>query len=671
MIELENLDKDEKILMMEFLPVTEVIEFLEKNRKLFGNEFNGTYFKPKSKLLRKKIPNAFLKSIERGDSITSNFIKKVIGKKLEEINKYIKLKLDSTQDIKEIIKTKQRDRYLKLVDILLEKIEPQYILLFLKLNGIELKVRQKKLIETRIEEVIVYRKIREQVKKIEKEKLKVKYKEEIKLIKDKDEILLKNEKDKNQILNYQVLEKDKTIREIKQKFNEKIGDIDKQQKKNNDFKKKLETVESENQRINKQLYDNKKVWQQELEKERQRNEELKIINEKQNLKIKQLDNDLKERYETYSKKYVARWEEEHQTILNEKRVLIEQINSLKDNIKVLQNEIMDLEKKKETTQEKLSEYNSLVTNFISNIDKELITSALKSSILNVKGLTQTKENHMEIYIKNQIKSHEIEVCESIDEWSKVISHNLKNIGVRKNRNEWSDYIVSVLAAKMIPLIVGCKTREIAKAISCTYAGETPFIITLPGGYSDVNQLIELYHNCEAKVILIEGVVGQMNESLMLPLFKEYIEAEKNNRLILISCEDVNMFNLMPSYLFEYVAPIKITDIIPVVNHNYIYINSTSVLQLLRKNQLEINDSYKKLNKLLKHIEVINAYIITRALILAYLCKNREMQNALVCLSICDLKLMFTDDDIREKIANNIDNYQNDFTQDLKNLIVGE
>src|SRR3712207_7422675 len=53
----------------------------------------------------------------------------------------------------------------------------------------------------------------------------------------------------------------------------------------------------------------------------------------------------------------------------------------------------------------------------------------------------------------------------------------------------------------------------------SYAGETPLIISLPSSYSDLNELIDIYHNCSSKVILIEGVIGQMNESLLLPLLR--------------------------------------------------------------------------------------------------------------------------------------------------------
>lgn len=671
LIKLEDLDENEKMLMIEFLPKHEVIQFLKKNSKKFSKELAGVRLDKKSRLLEQRLPRTLLKAFEQEDKVTVSFIKKTIYIRLEEINQYIKLKLGLEEGISRIIQSKKKDDYIKLVDVLLEKIESQCILLFLNLNGIKVNMEQKKLIEISIEEVVLYKKIKEMLKEEKKEKLEAQYNEQIKIIEEKGQALLKIEKDKNRTLSYQILEKHNIIEEERQNINEKIKEIKKQQKNYENLKNKLARAEADIKKTNEELNTKQEDLQQDLEKERQKNKELQIINEAQILKINQLHNELNERYEIYSKKYIVRWEKENQEILDQKRCLIKEISRLYDTIKVLQNEVMDLEKEKEKAQEKLSEYNSLVTNFINNIDKELITSTLKSSILNIRIPDQAKENHMQLYIKNQSKNDEIEICESIDEWSGVIAENLKNIGVRKNVSEWSDYMISVLAAKTIPLIVGCKTREIAKAISCAYAGETPFIITLPGGYSDINELIELYHNCEAKVILIEGAVGQMNESLMLPLFKEYIEADENNKLILISCEDTNMVNLMPSYLFEYMVPIEIMDIRPIMQHNYVYTNSTRVLQLFRKNQLDINDSYKKLSKLLKDIEIINAYINTRTLILAYLCRIRDIKNALECLSICDLKVMFKDDDVREIIANNIDNYQDNFTQELKNLIVGE
>ncbi|MCC9293501.1 hypothetical protein ACFHWD_01260 [Clostridium sp. MT-14] len=669
MIEFEKLDKSKIRLIIEFfLPITPgLIEFLKKKRKLFGNELDGADLKMNSLVLQRKIPNVFSNEIKRKNSVVINFVEKNVGGRLDEINQYIKSKFGSMQNIEKTIQSNREENYIKLLDILLEKMESKYIgksmewvSLFLNLNGIYINEQQREMIENSIEKVVELRKIEKRVLK-EEEKLEIKYEKELKAIENK----FKNE---NQILSSQILEKERAIENINQMLNEKNEYIDEQQKNYDYLKEKSESLESKIGEIKKELNDNKEKWQQNIIKEKQKNQKLENINEDQNKKIEYLENELNRRYENYSSEYKARWEKENQLVIDKK---IYEKNSLKENVRKLKKEIINLNEEKEKSRKRLKEYNGVVSGFINNIDKELIRSALESSVLNIKEL-QEKENNMQLYIKYQIKCNKMELFNGIDEeeWSNTILDNLKNIGVVEDRYEWSDYIISVLAARMIPLIVGYRTREIAKAISCSYAGETPYIITLSPGYNKVNELIDLYHNSEAKVILIENAIGQMNESLLLPLFKEYVESKEDNKIILLSCEDINMANLIPSYLFEYLALIKISNIRPVVQFDYNYADNMKILQSIRKSKLNIEDSYKKLKRLLEYIEAEDSYIITRSLILAYLCNMEDVGSALKCLSICDLKSMFKDD-VREKIGSNIDNYPDYFAQELKESIVGD
>ncbi|CAB1252929.1 conserved hypothetical protein [Clostridiaceae bacterium BL-3] len=676
MIEFEKLDKSEIRLMIEFfLPITPgLIEFLKKKRKLFGNELDGADLKVNSLVLQKRIPNVFSNEIKRKNSVVINFVEKNVGGNLNEINQYIKLKFGSMQNIEKTIQSNREENYIKLLDILLGKMESKYIekslewiSLFLNLNGIYINEQQQEMIGNSIEKVVELRKIEKRVLK-EEEKLQIKYEKELKAVENK----FKNE---NQILSSQVLEKERVIEDINQMLNEKNKYIDEQQKNYDYLKEKSEFLESKISEMKKELNDNKEKWQQNIIKENQKNQKLESINEDQNKKIEYLENELNRQYKDYSNEYRVRWEKENQLVIDkkiyEKNSLEEDVRKLKKEVADLKKEIINLNDEKEESQKRLKEYNGMVSGFINNIDKELIRSALESSVLNIEKL-QTKENKMELYIKHQIKCNNMELLDGIDEeeWSNTILDNLKNIGAVGDRYEWSDYIIGVLAARMIPLIVGYRTREIAKAISCSYAGETPYIITLSLGYNKVNELIELYHNSKAKVILIENAIGQMNESLLLPLFKEYIESKEDNKIILLSCEDINIVHLMPSYLFEYLALIKISDIRPVVQSDYNYADNTKILQSIRKSKLNIEDSYKKLRRLLEYIKAEDSYIITRSLILAYLCNMEDTGSALKCLSICDLKLMFKDDVI-EKIGSNIDNYPDYFTQELKKSIIGD
>lgn len=674
MIKIENLNKDEKILMIEFLPMNEVVKFLKlkKNVMKFAKELAGTRIDEKSSLLQKKLPKMFSYAIDSGDKITINFIQMCLYNKLLKINEHLEANIGSVEVIKNIIQNKKKENYMELIKIFEEKEDLKYILLVLKLNEIELKVRQKSLLNNSIEEFNYYKKVKSQVEKIQKEKFDIEYNKKIQLIEEKGQTLLKNQESIIKDLRCKILEKDKIIQEKNKEIKFKIKELNEEQKKYKKLEKKIELANEEVKKIKEVAKDNKVNYDLYIEREINRNKELEKTIEDQTIIINRLENDIEERYEQYSEKYLVRFQEEYDEFIQEKITLMKEVEDLNIEFNLLKSEISDLEQRKEISKKKLEEYDKLVNDFIENIDKEIVLSKLKSSILNVPQSNIQMETRKEkLYIRNSFKGDEILEISSIDEWSEILDHNLKSIGVRKDRDSWSYYILSVLASKMIPLIVGYKTRDIANCISSSYAGETPFIISLPSSYSDLNELIDIYHNCSSKVILIEGVIGQMNESLLLPLLKEYTESKETDKIIIMSCEDTNMVDLIPSYLFEYIAPIEIKDIRPVIQSNYINANNMDTLRKFKNSQLDINFSYKKLSRLFKNINNFNSYIFTRTLILGYLCEQMEYDNALVCLGICDLQFVIKDENIKEKIENNIENYENDFCEDFKTLIVGE
>lgn len=674
MIKIETLNKDEIILMIEFLPMNEVVKFLKlkENVKKFSKELAGTRIDEKSVLLQKKLPKIFSDAINSGDKITIDFMQMCLYNKLLKINDYLEANIGSVEVIKNIIKNKKKENYMELIKIFEEKEDLKYILLVLKLNEIELKVRQKSLLNNSIEEFNYYKKVKSQVEKIQKEKFDIEYNKKIQLIEEKGQTLLKNQEAIIKDLRCKILEKDKTIKEKNDELKCKIKELNEEHKRYRKLEKKIELANEEVKKIKEVAKDNKANSDLYIEREIKKNKELEKTIEDQTIIINRLENDIEERYEEYSEKYLVRFQEEYDKLIEKKITLIKELEELNMEYNSLKSEILDLEQIKESSKNKLEEYNNLVNNFIENIDKEIILSKLKSSILNIsQSNTQIETKKEKLYIRNSFKSDEILESSSIDEWSEILDENLKSIGVRKYRDSWSDYIVSVIASKMIPLIVGGKTRDIANCISSSYAGETPLVISLPSNYSDLNELIDIYHNCSSKVILIEGLIGQINESLLLPLLKEHTESKETDKIIIISCEDTNMAELIPFYLFEYVAPIEIKDIRPVIQSNYINANNIDTLRKFKNSQLDINFSYKKLNRLFKNINNFNSYVFTRALILGYLCEQMDYDDALVCLGICDLKFLIKDESIKEKIENNIDDYEDDFCEDFKTLIVGE
>ena len=678
MINIESLCENDIRLAVGLISKKELFNFIKINRKNFSETIKGTRLTPQSSLLQKRIPEAIFEKIKRKDKVTLKFAYDILNKKLRCINKLVESDLEFNKDmhciidntdininssskivlyISLIMKTNEKRYYINLIDILLKRLNLNEIYIFFVLNGIDLSISQKKLMDESIQEVKNIKIIEEKLKNKEKEILK----KEIENIKIDFNNKLKIEKSKNKELNDRFNKIETSMSEEKNLLNKKILEYE---EKNNILNKKLKKLDEKNKSTNGYLKILKNEFKLNLEKEIKIKKELQEKNDK-------LNNELGKRYEIYSKDYKLKWEEDNKKILKEEIILKEKVNKLNDYIIELQSNIANLEILKEEKKKKLDNYNNIIKSFIDNIDREIIIESLRSSMLNINTNTKLKENN--VYIKESIKINEskVEVCEDICDFSDCIAHNLKSIGVGKIRNELSDYIVSVLSSKLIPLIIGYKSREVAKAISYAYSGETPFIVTLPLGYDNINKLMEIYNNCESKVILIEGVVGQMNESIITSLFREYVEYDDSNKIILFTCEDNDMIDLMPRYLFEYITLIRIFDIKPVMKYKYDYLNSVDVLKSFRTRNLNIGNSYKKLNKLFKNLNLNKSYIISRALILAYLYEVREENRALECLILCDINLNLTNTELIEKIIKNIKDYIEDFNLELLEVIKGE
>lgn len=690
MIDITKLQESDKKLVLELIPKKEIFEFIKRNSKYFNKELMGIRLDKKSKLLQQKIPEIMLKQFVKEDIIAINFISNRLKTQLYEINKYVeehlekdilsilpdnkeklksKLPINFKLYIKSIIETKEEKNYIKLLNILLEKIEADYIMLYITLNEIELKPRQRKLLETSLLGALKYNEIKERIYEEERKKID----EKINLAIESEQLLLRNEKSLNQELKDKLRDKDASIKEQQKIIDDKVKEIEIEKETNNDLRKKLQKLKLENTNIIKKIELIEKNYEEILQVETNISNELEeTIKEKERL-IKKLNQDLEERYETYSYNYSLKWQEENNEKLIEEKKVSEKINSMKSTIELLSKEITDLELEKDHVKNKLDKYNNIVNDFINNIDEELIKNVLRNSISDIKINKKLSEpNDTSLYIKTQTKDNqnEIKVGEDIDEFIDLLSDNLKNLGVREDRENLANYIAGVLVAKMIPLITGYKTREIAKAISYSYSGESPFIISLPAGYSNISELIDIYNNCEAKVILIEGIIGQMNESIMIPLFKEYMESKNDEKILLISSEDTEMVKLIPVYLFEYIALINILKMKPMMKYDYISGDNIENLQYLREEDLDLNSSYKQLNKLFKGIDFNKSYLMSRVLILSYLYKFMEYGQALECLIKSEIKFVSKDNDIQDEIINNIQNHINDFSLDVKELIEG-
>lgn len=669
---LDTLDMEERKIAIEFIPKHIVVDYIKKNRKRIP-EVNGLRLDVKSQTLLQKIPSILLKRVDQSDKLTIAFINTVLEEKIAEVYGDIDEKMGEVEFVQGVFKNEEQEKYLQVLQFLMEKLELTNILVFLKLSEIELQENQQEMLKQNIDMLKLKKEIRDRIYDELNTSLEIKYKEEINTIEEKHRNIIKVHKDRyketiekvkhQEQLIYQEQEK---VKELKKKCEHKDNEID-------NLKKAIDSIElkckNKTQHLNDKLNDKEEQYQIIAFKNNELEEELK----KKDIYIMELQKNLEADYQEYSDKYLARWKIENQCIVNRKEQLELDIEYLEVQYNDLKKSIEEITIEKEDAIEKLDHYSKMVTNFVENIDEEIIQSALNDIMLNIKVKEQAinSQNQIRPYIKQGIKRYDIELCNDIDDLIYNIETNFSALGIKDKDSNYPDYIVSVLAARRIPLIVGYGTRNIVRAISSAYAGEMPEIISLPSGFNDVEMLNGLYYAAEAKVVLIEGVIGQLNESVILPLLRDYVEDTENEKLLFITCEDIESIRLLPAYLLEYMALVQIENIRPKVNPQYIYSDGKEALQTFRNNLTNIDEGYTKMHRLLKGINFNVGYIITRANILAYINCLREIQSSLECLLTAEIKFIGEYHHIKDQIQENIASNKKDFSNKLERVILGD
>ena len=214
---------------------------------------------------------------------------------------------------------------------------------------------------------------------------------------------------------------------------------------------------------------------------------------------------------------------------------------------------------------------------------------------------------------------------------------------------------------MVPLVCGFRAREIAYAISISYSGETPFVVSLPNGYTNSKQIFEIFKKAKSNVILIEDAVGTMNENSLLPLLRENSVHNFSPKLLLLSTENVDSVRYMPASMYNYVALVT-ADKYSLKKTQYNPGNAIEIFQKFVLNE-NIDDEYKlikrKLSKLLNNIDLGNPYEILRTSIIAYSSKFSNVSSALKEYLKSELLFICKYNDFLEKLEENIEEYDHD------------
>ncbi|MBU3191748.1 hypothetical protein K9O30_20520 [Clostridium bowmanii] len=638
------LSDEELNLLINMIPKGELFELIKDNQKKYKKEIAGFRVDIKH-FPTKLLHNIYFNRFKKGDY---GIIKKINLSAyiiVNDINDSI-IKDTSNEDyFSEPVKGNDINAFASLIEKILVELKPENIKLFFKLMGHELTVVQNDFIDKDIQRILIKEDLSVKIKKDLQGKvteLNLCHKNKISIL--EDEII--------DLGNQLKLAKEEIIKELKHssesayKFNyiEEIANIKAEKLVDNitQLNKRIKTlmVEISNQ-VN--TIDEKDI-------------QINFLNEKLNLEFKEYSVALKEQ-----------WEKENKVLLNKNSELDNDCIKLRKEEKRLNSDI-------ELLIGKVDYYNLIVEKYIQNIDKNIIINALNSSILK----SGVKINDREIsnrdsisrpYTKINVKCEKLSDCQEIDTFSENIANNLEKLGVGNISDEIANYIIAIFASGLTPLICGYKSREVATAISTAYSGETPYIITLPNGYTNARELTEIYCESSASSILIEDALGTMNENALLPLLRDKSQDDLVQKILILSAENSDSVKYMPKSFFNYIALVSIDKFSSTKKEEYIYSNAQGVLEKFIDNE-NFDVELKKIKKLLRGLKLGNSYKTLRASIVAYSKRLSNIKDAIQGYARCELKMVCEYNGLYDEIEKNINSNKGEFENRLIEIIRG-
>lgn len=605
---LDELSDEDLYLLIDIIPQNNLLKYIKINSKGFKNEIKGFRLDKKSKIMY-RLPKIYFNRIKKRDLNVIKFIDSHIGFCIDEVNKRI---FEVTSD-KGFLEKAVSDRdvstgnFSKLIDIILDILEPKYLELFFKLMNYKLSDDQNDYIDKQIKEIAIKKQLEAEITN----KLEEEYKSKIKNIESQYKEELSNQT--------------KKIKEIKEKLDTVKMELFNEKKNSNLLSAKIEQIEIEKNNEISILENRIKELDFIIKKNEEEKIELRSSIEDKELITENLKNQLSMRYDEYSLLAQEKWNLENERLLNMQQSLKEECERLKKEKELLNEDIRILEIEKNQLENKLSEYKDIVARFIENIDKKLIEKALYDSLLkynphnSINILNKGNAVNDLCIIENQV-STSIKECSNIYDFADNIAVNLENVGIKDKADLIANYIIGILATGIIPLICGYRAREIATAISASYSGETPYIISLPNGYTNSKKLLEIYHMAKANVVLIEDAVGTMNENALMPLLRERSQERYQSRLLLLSTENIDSVKYMPPNLFNQVALVMVDEFDIYRNRGYEFSNARKVFEefvLSDDFQSQYKEAKKVIKKLINNLKLGSPYEMLRSSIVAY------------------------------------------------------
>ncbi|WP_312645440.1 hypothetical protein [Hydrogenoanaerobacterium sp.] len=251
-----------------------------------------------------------------------------------------------------------------------------------------------------------------------------------------------------------------------------------------------------------------------------------------------------------------------------KNEIISQMNSLKKDLSELENNKVRLDQmiaehnakkeRLETTCEELCLKNkeleenaesiaAKTTEQLKRFQSDMVELATLSGLSNVNNSTTGTPYIAEPKLKLKMSESEIDdiSCFVDDLQDNLIAYGLQN----DYSYDFALFITATISLGKNIIVCGSKSMAVGCAISLLIeGGQAPVEIQFPMGWNDVDKTIGLINKSNRRTFVIHGSLDTVNTSMISSISKYCPE-----KIVLFSCEDSDVLNLIPRYLSNYVT----------------------------------------------------------------------------------------------------------------------
>lgn len=460
------------------------------------------------------------------------------------------------------------------------------------------------------------------------------------LIKEQEAITNKQLKDQKQHYENLIFE----AREIKKKLEQNIED-----------KQKLiitleQEVDSQKEEVKKQCIDNSKKTKK-IEELNEKSDSLKKDN-------KELQKNLGEQKKVYEEQIKKEWE-------NNNFELIRIIKELEDSLIDMRSEFEELTEKKKELEVSLDCTQKLIDSYLSNMEEQFTNKSLAATIEEVSVPNIGRQSNpyelsdmSHLYIVDGNRDVDAETCKTFDDFQNIVESNLDNIGCKMKPSILGDSFNASINVGLVPLLCGFGTRKAAFSLVAARYAEKPTVICIPNGFSSIQKLEDAIKYAPTISVVIEDLFGKMTENIILPIIRNNTEKQ-----LIFCCEDANNLKYMDKYYYNYFQLISVNCMSNKNTWKLIYGDGDGVLPHIDFDNKSVG--HKLVRYLLSEVGVADTYIITRGNMLTYMIEEMEhsQEKALQIWIKHELSQVLSKEQ-KEKVIEIIENNETKFGRNL-------